>query len=104
MAAKLSSVAGANEVVVSERVFTDYEKSSKLRQRTLLRDCGCRGRTRGGGLDQSAGTTQPLWNREHAPGGLGLDSDQIHRLRKPWCPVHGSEFCEAVVTGKRSNR
>lgn len=103
MAAKLSSVAGANEVVVSERVFTDYEKSSKLRQQALLRDCGCRGRTRGGGLDQSAGTTQSVWNRNRAPGGLGLDFDYTHRLLKGWCKIHGSEFCEAVVTGKRSN-
>ena len=50
MAAKLSRVAGPNEVVVSERVFSDYQQSAKIRQRVLLWSCGCKGNTRGGGL------------------------------------------------------
>ena len=36
MAAKLSSVAGPNEVAVSERVFSDYQQSAKIRRRALL--------------------------------------------------------------------
>ena len=36
MAAKFSSVAGPNEVAVSERVFSDYQQSAKIRQRVLL--------------------------------------------------------------------
>ena len=36
MAAKLTSLAAANEMVVSDRVFDLYEHASRLRQRTLI--------------------------------------------------------------------
>ena len=103
-AAKLSSAAGRNEVVVSERVFSDYENSAKLRRRALMRGCGCRGDVRGRGLDLSANEAERLWRQDSVPGNLGLDFDHIHRLRKPWCPTHGAEFCEAVVTRQRGRK
>ena len=37
MAAKLSSLAEANEMAVSDRVFAVYEHASRLRQRALTR-------------------------------------------------------------------
>ena len=101
MAAKLSSAAGPNQVVVSERLFSEYKKGSRLRQRALMWSCGCKGRTRGRGLDLPASDAELLWQRASAPGNLGLDFNHLHRLRKPWCPAHGPEFCEALVTGKR---
>lgn len=100
-AAKLSSVAGSNEVVVSDRVLADYENSAKIRRRALLRDCGCRGNVPGRGLDLPAGEAEYLWKQDSVPGNLGLDFDQIYRLRRSWCPAHGAEFCEAVVTRQR---
>jgi len=103
VAAKLSGLAAPNEVVVSERVFSDYEKSAKLRQRALLWDCGCQSGAKGRGLDQRPGEARPMWKKSRAPGNLGLDFDYIHRLNKPWCPAHGPEFCEAMVTRKRGN-
>ena len=103
VAAKLSGLAGPNEVVVSERVFSDYEKSAKIRQRALLWDCGCRNAAKGRGLDQRPGDARQLWMKNRAPGNLGLDFDYIHRLRQPWCPTHGPEFCEALVTRNRRN-
>ena len=102
MAAKLSSAAGPNQVVVSERLFSEYEKGSKLRQRALMWSCGCKGRTRGPGLDLPTSDAELLWQRAPAPGNLGLDFNHLHRLRRPWCPAHGPGFCEALVTGKRS--
>ena len=102
MAAKLSSVAGPNQVVMSERLFSEYEKGSKLRQRALMWSCGCKGRARGRGLDLPISDAEFLWQRASAPGNLGLDFNHLHRLRKPWCPTHGPGFCEALVTGKRS--
>ena len=103
VAAKLSGLAGPNEVVISERVFSDYEKSAKIRQRALLWDCGCRNGAKGRGLDQRPGDARPLWKKTRAPGNLGLDFDYIHRLNQPWCPAHGPEFCEVVVTRNRRN-
>ena len=48
-AAKLSSVAGPDEIVVSDRVISGYERSAKVRQRALFGTCGCEGRHRGEG-------------------------------------------------------
>ena len=103
-AAKLSSVAGPNEVVVSERVFSDYENSAKIRRRALLRGCGCRGNVRGRGLDLAYNEAERLWKQDSVPSNLGLDFDHIYRLPKSWCPTHGAEFCEAIVTRQRGQK
>ena len=101
MAAKLSSVADSNQVVVSERVFSQFRKASLTRRRALLWDCGCRDDVEGDGLDAPAGETECLWTQEAAPAGMGLDFDQIYRLELEWCDIHGAEFCETIVTGRR---
>ena len=102
MAAKLSSVADSNQVVVSERVFRDYEQASKLRRRVLIWSCGCNGSPSiGKGLDVPPGQTTCLWGKEPAPQEVDFDLEFIHRLKSAWCKIHGPEFCEALVTGKR---
>ena len=103
-AAKLSGAAGPNEVVVSERVFSDYENSAKLRRRALLLGCGCRGNVRGRGLDLTSNEAERLWKQDSVPGNLELDFDHIYRLRKPWCPTHGAESCEAMVSRQRGRK
>ena len=104
VAAKLSSVAGRNRVVMSERAFDAYARGPRLRRRALLRSCGCDGSVQGRGLDLPLGEAKNLWKKERSPGRMGLDFDSIHRLSKSWCPTHGPEFCEAMVTGKRAGR
>ena len=101
MAAKLSSVACSNQVVVSDRVFSQYLEASYIRQRALLWDCGCCGEVQGDGLDASPGETKCLWTPEPAPGGMGLDFGRIYRLESEWCCEHGAEFCETIVTDCR---
>ena len=101
MAAKLSSVAIGNQIVVSDRVFTRFRSASKLRKRVLLWSCGCDTGIEGDGLDADEGETTCLWVHEVVPEGIGLDFDEILRLNSPWCSTHGSEFCETLVTGKR---
>ena len=101
VAAKLSSLAEANEVVVADRVFDLYEHASRLRQRALIWSCGCDGGVRGAGLDDPLGHTNRLWEQELAPEDMGLDFANIQRLRSLWCVIHGPEFCEAIVTGRR---
>ena len=99
-AAKLSSVAGNNQVVVSARVFLAYTKASQTRQRALLWSCGCSDGKPKGGLGLPAGQTTHLWNKVAVPKNLGLDFNSAHSLQTMWCGKHGPEFCEAVVTGK----
>ena len=101
MASKLSSVAGPNEVMVSDRVLAAYERASKIRQRALLRSCGCHGANRGAGLSAAGGQAPRLWVGKSAPSGLGLDFQNIYRRDSGWCEKHGAEFCEAIITGKR---
>ena len=103
VAAKLSSLTTTNEIVVSDRVFALYQSASRLRQRALIWSCGCNGGVPGAGLDVPIGGTTCLWEHELAPGDLGLDFAHLHRLNSNWCVTHGAEFCEAIVTGRRSN-
>ena len=100
-AAKLSSVAERDQVVVSDRVFSQYEQASKWRQRVLIRSCGCDGDSEGAGLDANEVETSNLWIEDQVSEDLGLDFETIHRLDSLWCNIHGSEFCETLVTGKR---
>ncbi len=102
VAAKLSSVAGPNEIMVSDRVFQQYEGASKIRKRALIWSCGCsNGDLKGLGLDLPAGETTCLWDEEEAPVHMGLDFDTAFKLQSTWCLKHGPEFCETIVTGKR---
>ena len=101
MAAKLSSQAGPNQVMVSERVFNQYKGASKLRRRALLWSCGCHDGIEGGGLDVPEGETSRLWEQIAAPDNIGLDFESMHRLKSAWCKTHGPQFCEAIITGQR---
>ena len=101
MAAKLSSVACSNQVVVSERVFSRFRKAAPIRRRALLWGCGCCKEIQGDGLGITIGETKCLWTKESAPAEMGLDFDQLYRLKSKWCCVHGAELCETIVTGCR---
>ena len=104
MAAKLSGQAGPNQIMVSERVFRQYENSSQLRQRALLWSCGCKGGSVGGGLDIPIRQTTCLWEELPAPDDEGLNFSSMHKLESAWCKTHGPEFCETIITGKRPDR
>ena len=100
-AAKLSSVAEPNEIVVSDRVFAGYELSAKVRQHALLWPCCCRRGRRGAGLSPETGQTTELWNKHAAPNNLGLDFGNLYKRKSGWCVEHGTAFCEALITAKR---
>ena len=89
-------------MVVSDRVFSLYERGSRLRRRALIWSCGCSGGTPSAGLDIPIRSTECLWHEDLAPDGLGLDFAGIRRLNTLWCRTHGAEFCEAIVTGRRA--
>ena len=101
MAAKLSSVAEPDQLVVSERVFSAYQQASRIRQRVLFYSCGCHNGITGDGLDAPKDCTEYLWTEQPAPPGMSFDFQSIHRLESKWCSLHGAEFCEAIITGRR---
>ena len=102
MAAKLSSVACSNQVVVSDRVFSRYQQASYIRRRALLWTCGC--------IDDASWATALTYpsvrqnvcgRRSRRLGRWGWISIRLYRLESKWCCVHGAEFCETIVTGCR---
>lgn len=103
-AAKLSSLARSNEILVSDRVFNQYSQFPRERRQAILQSCGCQGGVRGRGLDLSAIHATQLWNIGKVPKSLGLDFADFHRRQEPWCRHHGSEFCQMVATGRRRSR
>ena len=103
-AAKLSSLANSNQVLVSNRVFNQYSQFPRERRQAILRSCGCQGKVRGKGLDLPARLAAQLWTEGKAPKNLGLDFEQFHRRKEPWCAYHGPEFCQMVATGRRRSR
>ena len=104
IAAKLSSAAGPDQIAISERVFAQYGKVSKLRQQAILQSCGCSGGTRGRGFDIPPAQRSDLWKREQAPRSAGLDFQEMYRMNAAWCKTHGPEFCEAIITGQPPGR
>ena len=102
VAAKLSSVAGPNQVAVSDRMFAGYEGAARIRQQALIWSCGCGGRNRGSGLSAALGQTSKLWAEQAAPMNLGLDFGSVYMRKAGWCEQHGAEFCEAILTGQRT--
>lgn len=100
IAAKLSSLADANQIVASDRVFDQYERFSKSRRQVLLMSCDCKPKRPGARLAGQA----KLWEKKPTPQGLELDFQHIHLRKDKWCDVHGAEFCEALVTGQRRGR
>ena len=103
-AAKLSSLARSNQILVSDRVFNQYSQFPRERRQAILQSCGCQGGVRGRGLDLSAIHATLLWNIGKVPKSLGLDFADFHRRQEPWCRHHGPEFCQMVATGRRRSR
>ena len=49
----------------------------------------------------ATGQASRLWEKQDAPKNLGLDFTNVYRRKSGWCELHGAEYCEAIVTGKR---
>ena len=88
MAAKLSSLANSNQIVVSDRVFTLYNRASTVRRQALLSPCACEVSRR------------RRWSRLAVSKRRGLDFANAYGLSSAWCETHGVEFCEALITGR----
>jgi class 3 adenylate cyclase len=87
MAAKLASLAKMNEIIVSDRFH------EKLTDEKALKSCGC-----GNGYAAGQAPKEPLWKDLDLADDDRFDFDQAHSLESGWCSVHGSEFCEHLMS------
>jgi hypothetical protein len=85
MAAKLASLAGVNELLVSDRYFSQVQKDDHV---TL--SCGCQ-------EGKYTGEKVKLWKETDLSGNSKFDFDKGHLLTSVWCEQHGEEFCEAIL-------
>lgn len=90
VAAKLSSIAGPNQVVVSDNVFAAYGSASQLPapMRSRLQDFA------------SANKKDRMWAKTPSPKRLKPDFKSIYLMRARWCESHGEEFCNAIIKGR----
>ena len=104
VAAKLSSTADTNQIVVSDRLYDRFTHFAPLRRQALLMSCGCRGGRKGAGFEVPANQRTSIWKHKQAPSSLGVELDRIYIRNQKWCDTHGAMFCEALITNKRAGR
>ncbi|MCQ9207993.1 MAG: hypothetical protein NG712_01245 [Omnitrophica bacterium] len=84
MAAKLSSLATQDELVVSDRYFNN------IRHESVLKTCGC--------VDGQPGREKvDLWTEIDVSDDPKYDFQKAHKLSSYWCLNHGREYCEAIL-------
>ena len=81
MAAKLSSLTGAGELLVSNRYFDNF--TSEL----VLKSCDC----------GSDGEKVDLWKEIDLSREDKFDFDRAFLLKSRWCSIHGKEYCEKII-------
>jgi len=84
MAAKLSSLAKANELIVSDRYFACVQDDY------VVMSCGCENGGTGG--------KSRLWEEIDVTSDPRFDFAKAHLLKSVWCARHGLEYCEAILT------
>jgi class 3 adenylate cyclase len=85
ISAKLASLSQNNELYVSERFF------GRLRAKESLKTCGC-----------PTGSVTDLWSSIDLSEDDRFDFQTAYVLKSNWCQVHGSQYCEALLSADRS--
>ena len=80
MASKLASMSKDNELIVSDRFF------SNIKSEKALKSCGC-----------PSGTKTDLWSELDVDSDKKFDFSKAYLLKSWWCPTHGSEYCEEIL-------
>lgn len=86
-ASKCAGKADANELIATESVYRKFENNAYVRY-----SCGCRGGQWVGGYDD-------LWKAVQVDT-IPDSTVRCMKLTSSWCPLHGDEFCEAILVGK----
>lgn len=88
MAAKLSTLAGSQEIAISSRVFEKI-KAPKFHKYAYL-SCGCSG-------DSTGGIPTPLWAEVNVTGKGYFDFDKAYTCKSNWCKIHGNNYCQKLM-------
>jgi len=84
MASKLAALAEHDELLVSDRYFSNLEDEH------ALMSCGCK--------DGEPAEKVPLWTKVDLSENPTFDFDIAYKLTSRWCPKHGNEYCEAILS------
>jgi class 3 adenylate cyclase len=95
MAAKLASLADAQQVAISERVYQVFKSVECSRYAVM--SCGCVS-----GI--SGNTSTNLWAEKDVTDVKFFDFDRAYTNPALWCEKHGDEYCAALmkVVGKKT--
>ncbi len=86
MAAKLASKGDANQLLISERVYSIFEKDGSD---LILWTCGC-------GNIEKPGEKVPIWKKMELESPI-FDFAEAYSMENCWCESHGSEFCFGIM-------
>jgi class 3 adenylate cyclase len=91
MASKLAAVGASGQILISDRYFQN------LSDEHALKSCGC------DGSGNEVGKTD-LWTKYNAADVADpaiFDFEVVYGINNRWCPIHGAEFCQAVIDADR---
>jgi class 3 adenylate cyclase len=92
-ATKCAASADRNQLVVTRRVFQKFEQNDYV-----THSCGC-GKGPNGERVPDLVTPAELWTTTQVTTLPDEDID-CKLLKSNWCPIHGDEFCTAILEGK----
>ena len=87
MASKLAAIGDTNQLIVSDRYFKNISDD------LVTWSCGCEI----GDFGVKPGTTRYLWSHLDLLHDPKFDFDVAQVLEADWCPIHGQEYCEAIL-------
>lgn len=93
IASKLSSLAEAKSIIVSDRAYSTLSK--KDYEQYLIYSCGCT-------IDESTHSPGNLWEEKENQYSF-LKLNKFYILKSLWCSKHGCKFCDAVMEKYREN-
>ncbi len=80
MSSKLAAMAGAGELLVSDRYF------KRITHERVRKSCGCPGNVK-----------KDLWTPVDVKDDPKFDFETAYCLKSLWCETHGEEYCNAIM-------
>jgi class 3 adenylate cyclase len=93
-ATKCAAAADRNQLIVTRRVFQKFEENDYV-----THSCGCGKDPVTGERVPGAAAPSELWTTTQVTT-LPEEDIDCKLLKSSWCPIHGDEFCTAILEGK----
>jgi class 3 adenylate cyclase len=93
-ATKCAAKAERSELIVTRKVFQKFETNDYV-----THSCGCSIDPETGERVPGGATPSELWSETQVDTLPEADTD-CKLLQSNWCPIHGDEFCTAILEGK----